>query len=243
MAALFGMADGRRGARGQPLRLAALIAPCILLGGLARADDASEADKLREQLRSTVMQLRELQDQQAAAKSAATPSATPASPDVTALKAKLAAAQARARMAERAAADVAAAKADADKARADLTALQASDTATQAELEKYKSAYGQAADQGRAVTAERDQLKAQLATQTTIAQACQAKNDRLTAFAEGLLARYDHVTLGEKLLAHEPVFGFDRVHLENIAQENEDIVRGAHCDSRVDAMPPKPTKK
>ena len=223
--------------------IAALAAP-ILLAGSARAADTSEADKLREELRSTVMQLRELQDQQAAAKSGPAPAAvTSAGPDTAALKAKLAAAQARLRAVQHDAADAAAARADADKAKADLAALQISAAATQAELDKFRAAFNQAADQGRSVTAERDQLKAQLATETTIAQACQAKNERLTTFAEGLLDRYDHITLGEKLLAREPAIGFTRVHLENIAQEREDTIRATRCDPRVDALPAKPAAR
>ena len=121
----------------------------ILLAGSARAADTSEADKLREELRSTVMQLRELQDQQAAAKSGPAPAAvTSAGPDTAALKAKLAAAQARLRAVQHDAADAAAARADADKAKADLAALQISAAATQAELDKFRAAFNQAADQG-----------------------------------------------------------------------------------------------
>lgn len=224
------------------LLLAAAMGPALSVGA-ARADDPSEADKLREQLRSTVMQLRELQDQQAAAKSAATPSPTPAAPDAAVIKAKLASVQARLRAAERAAADAASARADADKAKSDLAALQTSATATQAELDKFKAAFNQASDQGRMLTAERDQLKAKLTTETNIAQACQAKNDRLTTFAEGLLDRYDHVTLGQKLMAREPVLGLTRVHLENIAQEREDAIRAERCDPRLDAIPPKSASK
>jgi hypothetical protein len=224
-------------------RLAILVLPLALLGGLARAQDTSEADKLREQLRSTVMQLRELQDQQAAAKTAASPAPTAAGPDTAALKASLASTQARLRAAQRLAAGAAADKADADKARADLAALQTSATATQAELDKFKAAYNQASDQGRTLTAEHDQLKAQLGLQTTVAQACQVKNIRLTQFAEGLLDRYDHVTFGKKLMAAEPALGFTRVRLENIAQEDEDTIRAAHCDPRIDALPPKAKTK
>jgi len=215
----------------------------LWLGGAARADDASEADKLREQLRATVMQLRELQDQQAAAKAASPAPATPAGPDTAALKARLAAAQSRLRAVQHDAADAAAARADADKAKADLAALQTSAAATQAELDKFKTAFNQATDQGRSIAAERDQLKSQLATESTVAQACQAKNERLTTFAEGLLDRYDHITLGEKLMAREPAIGFTRVHLENIAQEREDTIRAARCDPRVDASPAKPAVK
>jgi chromosome segregation ATPase len=230
----------RRGAR-LVMIIAAMLPFC--LAGAARADDASEADKLREELRSTVMQLRELQDQQAAAKASATAPAPSASPDTAALRAKLAATQARLRAAQHDAAVALAARADADKAKADLAALQTSATATQAELDKFKAAFNQSADQGRTVTAERDQLKAQLAIETTIAQACQAKNERLTAFAEDLLNRYDHITLGEKLMAREPAIGFTRVHLENIAQDREDTIRAAHCDPRVDSLPARSAAK
>jgi chromosome segregation ATPase len=218
--------------------IVAVLVSSLLLARTASAGDASEADRLREELRSTVMQLRELQDQQAAAKATAAPPPT-ASPDAAALKARLAATQARLLAAQHAASDAEAARADLDKAKADLTALQTTAAATQAELDRFKAAFNQAADQARATSAERDQLRAQLATETTIAQACLAKNQRLTAFAEGLLDRYDHITLGEKLMAREPVFGFSRVHLENIAQEREDAIRAAHCDPRVDSRPPK----
>lgn len=227
---------------GRFVLVTAAILP-LLLGGAARADDVSEADKLREQLRATVMQLRELQDQQAAERASPAAPAAPTRPDAAVLKARLAATEARLRAAQRDAVDAAAARSDADKARADLTALQASMAATQAELEKFKAAFSQAADQDRVTTAERDQLKSQLATETTVAQACQAKNERLTTFAEGLLDRYDHVTLGEKLMAREPAIGFTRVHLENIAQEREDTIRAARCDPRVDSLPPRKAAK
>jgi uncharacterized protein (DUF3084 family) len=240
-----GMGTSTPASKGRVSRgaLAALAVPLVFVAGLARAEDTTEADKLREQLRSTVMQLRELQDQQAAAKTAAAPPPAAASPDAAALKARLASAQARLRAAQRQAGEAAADKADADKARADLAALQAQAAATQAELDKFKAAFSQASDQGRAVTAERDQLKAQLAIQTTIVQACQVKNVRLTQFAEGLLDRYNHITIGRKLMAMEPALGFTRVHLENIAQEDEDAIRAAHCDPRIDAIPPKAKSK
>ena len=230
MMAVLGWSPDRPSFGGRNIvKVIALVLPLAFAGGLARADDSSEADKLREQLRSTVMQLRELQDQQAAAKSTATPPPTQAGPDTAALKAKLAATQARLRAAEGRAATALAAQADADKAKADLAALQSTAAATQAELEKYRAAYNQATSEGSALAAERDQLKAQLATQTNISQACDAKNVRLTQFAESLLDRYNHVALGTRLMAREPVIGFTRVHLENIAQENEDAIRATKC--------------
>ena len=206
--------------------------PLILAGGVARAAD-SEADRLREQLRATVLQLRDLQDQQAAA--AAKPvAAAPASPS-PGLKAKLAATEAQLRAARREADAAAGLKATIDKAKADQAALSASAAATQAELNKYQLAFKQASDAGAAASAERDRLAALLATQTTIATACQAKNVRLTTFAEGLIAAANRATFGEKALAREPLIGFTRVRLENIAQDREDTVRATRCDPIIDA--------
>lgn len=224
--------------------LVGIVAAIALATGTAHAADTGEADKLREQLRSSVLQLRECQDQRAAAKTAAAcpaaPSATAPASDTAALKARLSAAQARLRAAQRDAGAAAAMKASLDKAGADYAALKASADASQAELAKFKAAFTQAADTGRAAVAERDQLKAQLATQTTIATACQAKNDRLTTFAEGLLNAYNHVSFGQRLMVKEPFTGFTKVRLENIAQDREDDIRAARCDARIDSRPPKP---
>jgi len=217
------------------------------LAPLAHAADTSESDRLRDQLRSTVLQLRECQDQQAAAKTAAAcpapGAATPAAaPGDAALKSRLAAAQRRLAAAQRDAGLAASYKASLDKAASDYTALKASADQTAAELEKAKATFAKADDAGRTAAAERDRLKAQLATQTRVAQTCQAKNEKLTAVAERLLNAYDHVSFGEKLLAREPVTGFGKVRRETIAQAREDEIRAARCDPRLDALPPKTTK-
>lgn len=219
----------------------------LFLAPVARAADSGEADKLREQLRSTVLQLRECQDQQAAAKSAtACPapgagSAAAASSDA-ALKARLAATQRRLAAAQRAAAQTASDKSALEKAASDYAALKASADQTAAELEKAKTAFAKADDAGRAAAAERDRLKVELATQTRVAETCQAKNERLTAVAQRLLNAYDHVSFGERLLAREPVTGFGKVRRETIAQAREDEIRAERCDPRLDALPPKPTQ-
>jgi chromosome segregation ATPase len=209
--------------------------PLLLGSGAAGAAD-DEAARLREQLRSTVLQLRELQDQPAAA--AAKPAAPAPDSDSAGLKAKLSAAEAQLRAARRQAGDVAALKGSLDKSKADFDALSATVAASQAELEKYKAAFSQASDVARATGAERDRLQAELASQTTIAMACQAKNTRLVAFAEGLIDASNRITFGRKVMAREPLLGFTRVRLENLAQDREDTVRGAVCDPRLDARPP-----
>lgn len=221
--------------------LAVFIAPSLLLMGCpAFAADTPEVAQLREQLRSTVLQLRQLQDQVAATPAPA-PTPAPAAAD-TASKAKLAAAQSELRSA----------RARADELQASLTKVQAQNdaltgasAAQAAELDKYKQAYTQATDAGRDLTAQRDQLKAQLGVMTNVSAACQAKNERLIAFAEGVLAADRKVGFGQVLSAKEPVLGLRRVQLENLAQEREDTVRANHCDPRLDAVakpqqPPRP---
>jgi chromosome segregation ATPase len=217
----------------RPTLLLALVAPLILVVGVARAADP-EVEQLREQLRATVLQLRELQDQQA---QAAAPAAKP-EPDQAAAKAKLAATEAQLRKARRAAAQTAAAQAALAKAQADNTALTSAASASAAELEKFKAAYAQSEETDRALGLERDGLKAQLARMNNIAAACQAKNVRLVSFAEEMLSAYRKVGFGQVVAAREPFLGLKRVQLENIAQEREDKVRAAKCDPRLDAAAP-----
>ena len=221
---------------GRTLFIACALASSLLLGEPSRAAD-TEADQLREQLRSTVLQLRQLQDQMAA--QSAQPAA--AGPDSTAMKAKLDAAQSQLKAARRGAAEAAGLRAQLAKAQADNAAAASAAQAQAAELEKYKAAYNQAADAGRALTAERDRLKAQLTQTTTIAAACQAKNVKLTAFAERLLADERKVGFVQVLSAREPVLGLRRVQLENIAQDREDQVRAEHCDPQLDVRGPAKT--
>jgi hypothetical protein len=218
---------------GRTLLIACALTPLVLAGVPALAAD-SEADQLREQLRSTVLQLRQLQDQQAA--QAAQPAAP--GPDATAMKAKLDAAQGQLRAARRSAAEAASLKAALAKAQADSVAAATAAQAQSAELDKYKAAYSQAADAGHALAVERDRLKAQLAQTTTIATACQAKNVKLTAFAEGLLADERKIGFGQVLAGREPVLGLRRVQLENIAQDREDQVRADRCDAQLDGRGP-----
>lgn len=222
-----------------PALIACMLIPLTLSGVGARAAD-TEADRLREQLRSTVLQLRELQDQQAAsAAKPAAPAATPAA-DSSALKARLAAVQAQLRAARRDAGAKTALTSALDKAKADNAALSASASASQAELQKYKAAFTQAAEAARTADQDRDRLRASLTVQTRLTSACLVKNARLVAFAEDLLASYHKVTLGKILKGHEPVVGFWRVRLENLAQDREDQVRADRCDpmARAATAPP-----
>jgi hypothetical protein len=202
-------------------------------GGAAAADP--EADQLREQLRATVLQLRQLQDQQA---SAPPPTAAPA-PDAAA-KAALAGLRARLRAAQARAAKAEQLQTDLDKARMDNAALTAAASAAATELAALKTANTQATDQVRALTTERDSLKARLDVTIKIARVCLAKNDKLTALSRDLIQKLGRVSVAGALAREEPFLGLARVRLENLTQDREDAVRAAHCDPALDGMPARP---
>jgi DNA repair exonuclease SbcCD ATPase subunit len=214
--------------------IACILVPLVVLSGRATAATDSEVEQLRQQLRSTVLQLRELQDQQAAA---AAPQAAPG-PDTTALNAKLTAVEGQLRAARRSAGAVASLQASLTKAQADNTALTAAAASSASELEKYKSAYDQSTEAARALAVERDRLKVQFDLSVKVGAACQAKNTRLIAFAESLIDASRKVGFGQVLAAREPILGLRRVQLENIAQEREDTVRANRCTAQMDGVAP-----
>jgi uncharacterized protein (DUF3084 family) len=215
------------------LTLAAAALIPILLGATGAIADP-ETDQLREQLRATVLQLRQLQDQMAAAPAPA----AAAPPADAAAKARLAAVQAQLRAARQSAARAADLQAQVDKLQAQNTTLTTAASADAAQLENVKTAYAQAVDSGRALAGERDRLKADLAKMTTIATTCQTKNTRLIALSESILTAYRKENVSDVLAHGEPFFGLARVRMENLAQDREDKVRADRCDPRLDAGTP-----
>ncbi len=215
--------------------IAGVLIPLLIIGVGARAADTSEVEQLREQLKSTVLQLRQLQDQQA---QAPTPpaAATPGGGDA-ALKAKLSSLQAQLTAARRQAAAQAGSQAALAKANSDNAALTAAATANAAELDKFKGAYNQAQETNRTLAAERDHLKTQLTRATYVASVCKAKNDRLVAFAQSLLTAYNRVSFGDQVAAREPFMQLKRVQLENLAQNREDLIWAATCDTGATDAP------
>jgi DNA repair exonuclease SbcCD ATPase subunit len=205
----------------------------LLLCSVAAADP--ETEQLREQLRATVLQLRQLQDQQAVPPP---PAAAPAAD--AASKARLAALQAQLRVARSRAAKADQIQADLDKARADNATMTAAATASAAEIAALKSANIQAADEIRALSMERDHVKAQLIAMTAIAKTCQTKNDRLAALSTDLATRLTRVSMADVMAREEPFLGLARTRLENLTQDREDAVRAARCNPAEDATPANP---
>jgi chromosome segregation ATPase len=172
---------------------------------IARAD--TEADRLREALRSATQQTRQLEDQR------------------TALQAKLA-------DAER---DKAAAKAQIDAAKAQVREVEKQHreavdefnkrlTERDETLDKWKSAYEEAANVARDKDAARAKFEAEADAYKASTKGCVAKNGQLIKAGQELLGRYQSVTIGDTIVAHEPMFGLRRVEIQNTIQDTKDKI-------------------
>lgn len=169
----------------------------------AHAD--SDTDRVRDALRSATAQMRQLEDQRAAL-------------------------QARLADADR---EKAAAKAQVDAARAEVrqTEKQYREAVDEfnkrlAErdeaLEKWKAAYEQAATVARTRDAERAKFADEATAYKTSTRNCVAKNGLLIKAGHELLGRYQAVTIGDTMVAREPVLGFRRVEIQNLIQDTRD---------------------
>jgi chromosome segregation ATPase len=86
-------------------------------------------------------------------------------------------------------------------------------------LEKWKSAYNEAASVARSKEAERVQLSAKVDGATQQETSCEAKNTALFKIGNEILDRYQHMDLGDVLGSREPFTGIERVKLQNIVQD------------------------
>jgi septal ring factor EnvC (AmiA/AmiB activator) len=176
------------------------LAWAVFAGALAAVSPAvaqSMEDKLREELRATVTQLHQLQDDQAAlqAQKAA------AEQERDALKAQLAAAKAQVAAAPR---------------------NNGLSSQLESEIAKYKDAYAQAAGVVQQAQAARDKLQAGLANAQNILTACEAKNTQLLDLGNEVLASFESFDFGDAVGANEPFIAIKRVELENLAQDYGD---------------------
>lgn len=171
----------------------------------ARAD--AEADRLREALRSATLQTRQLEDQR------------------TALQAKLA-------DAER---DKAAAKAQVDAAKAQVRQVEKQHREAVDEfnkrlserdetLEKWKAAYEEAANVARDKDAARAKFEGEANAYKASTKGCVAKNEQMLKAGRELLKQYKSVTIGDTIVAHEPMLGLRRVEIQNNIQDTGDKI-------------------
>jgi chromosome segregation ATPase len=179
----------------------------LLLAALASLDARadSDTDRLREALRGATAQARALEDQR------------------TALQAKVADAER-----EKAAmiAQITATKAqvkEVEKVHRDAVEEfnQRLEDRNQT-LEKWKSAYEEAATVARAKDAERARFEGQAASYKASTKSCLAKNALLTRVGRELLHRYEGVSFGDAVVANEPLVGARRVEVQNLLQDYDD---------------------
>jgi chromosome segregation ATPase len=183
-------------------RLALLVAAVVCCGE-ARAD--AETDRLREALRSATMHARQLEDQRAASQV----KLADAEKEKAALKAQIDAAKSEARRLEK-------------QHREAVDEFNQRLTERDETLEKWKSAYEEAANVARAKDAERAKFEGEATAYKASTKSCQAKNAQLISEGREILNRYRKLTLGGALVATEPLSGLGRVDAQNFLQDYTD---------------------
>jgi chromosome segregation ATPase len=193
-------------------RFARCSAPFALLVALALAAPVaahaqSETDRLREALRNATAQARALEDQRAA------------------LQAKLTAAEQerdRLRMQNEA---YRTQVRDAEQAyREAVKEFNARLAERDETLEKWKSAYAEAADVARSKEAERLKLDGEVTSLKASNKSCTAKNAQLVKTGNDILTQYDAMNPMQKLIVHEPLSGIPRVEHQNAVQDYRDKI-------------------
>jgi hypothetical protein len=187
----------------------------LLLSGASRAaaDAPSDAEtRLRETLRSTMLQLRDAQNQIATFQGAQAESdeKNKALTDQIALLKKHSSDD----------------KAVADAAIAGLTAKVTDQGAEIAKLKevlgKWQAAYRQVHDDAGVAEAERSKLADDKLVLERRVTYLETKNVELFKLGNEILGRYEDFSLGNALSAKEPFVGITRVKLENLVQDYQD---------------------
>jgi len=187
------------------LRLFLIVSFAVAFSATAHAE--SEADRLREALRSATGQVRTLEDQRAALQARA----TAAEQERDRLRKQNETLRGQVKEAEQA-------YRQAVKDFNDRLAER--DEA----LEKWKSAYAEAATVARAKDAERAKFEGEATALKASNKSCEAKNTQLVKVGNDIVTKYEAMNPFEKILDHEPVFGLQRVQHQNAAQDFRDKV-------------------
>jgi chromosome segregation ATPase len=182
--------------------LATLVAATTFCNA-ARAD--TETDKLREALRSAIAQTRALEDQRAAQQA----KVAEVEKDKAALKAQVDAGKAEIKKLEKQQRDAI------DEFNKRLTERDET-------LDKWKSAYEEAATVARTRDVERAKFEGEATAYKASTKSCLAKNVQLTKVGRELLHRYEDVHFGDMLVARDPLFGEQRVRIQGLLQDYND---------------------
>jgi chromosome segregation ATPase len=213
-----------------------LLLPLVYLAacGIATAADGPDPTvKLREQLRSTLLQLRTAQTETANLQ-AAQAAAEAKTKD---LEAKLAAAEARnAKLAKELNDDKAAAERSIATLNNKLAEREKRIVEYNEALEKWKAGYQKAAEVARTKEDERAALAAEAVVYKRTIADREAKNIALFNTANEILNRFENYALGKALGAREPFISTTRVKVENLVQGYQDKI----LEQRLNAPTPKP---
>ncbi|MCC8959570.1 hypothetical protein H8B02_41055 [Bradyrhizobium sp. Pear77] len=185
----------------------ALFVLMMVIGALSSgtAFAQSETDRLRDALRSATAQTRALEDQR------------------TALQAKVADADREKAAAKKEVDDLKAQLKKADKEHRDAVDEFNQRLAERDEtLEKWKSAYEEAATVARTKDAERAKFEGEATAYKASTKSCVAKNTQLIKAGKEMVQRYKDLTIGEIVVSREPMIQQRRVEIQNQLQESQD---------------------
>ncbi len=184
---------------------ACLLTAALMLKSAAYAQ--SETDKLRDALRDAISQQRALEDQMATLQAQLAQAAR----DKTNLQAQVDAAIAQVKKVQ----------AQYQQAVDEFNKRLAERDDT---LEKWKSAYDEAATVARTKDAERAQFQAEATAYEASTKTCRAKNTALVKVDRDLLRRLAGVYFGDKIAAQGPLIGIGRVPVQNYIQDYTDKI-------------------
>ncbi|KVG31345.1 hypothetical protein [Burkholderia diffusa] len=204
-----------------------LAAALLLAAGGAHAQ--SIEDKLRSQLRSTVQELRQLQDNQAQLQA-----------DKTAAEKQRDDALAQLKTAQ---AQLASARGDSGAEAAAKRALAAERAGREQDaraLAKYKASYEDLLAVSHARDAQHAQAQKDIIARDTQLKTCQAHNAELYRVGHEILDAYEHVGIGTFFASRQPFAQSARVKYDDIAQRYGDALYAGKYDpaARVPAATP-----
>ena len=180
-----------------------LLLAGVVSCGEVRAD--TEHDRLREALRSATAQTRQLEDQRSASQA----KLAEAEKEKAALKAQVDAAKAESKRLEK-------------QNREAVDEFNQRLTERDETLEKWKSAYEEAATVARTKDAERAKFEGEATAFKASTKSCLAKNTQLIKDGSEILKRYRGLTVGDALVTSEPLTGLGRVNAQNFLQDYTD---------------------
>lgn len=205
----------------------AFCSALLATGALHAQEAASPEAKLRESLRSTMLQLRTAQNDLYAAQAAR---------DALAAEKKTVEAD-REKLRLQLVAD----RQESDKAVAALKAVSAQQAAdleaTRSELAKTRDSLAKVVDYARKTEAERNELSSRAAQLETRVEDYLARNVALYKLGDEILDRYAKFSLGDALKTREPFVGLARVKLENLVQDYDERLRAQRAAAPAPASP------